>query len=189
MKACGVPASSKIPVGEKPRRAPRIPRIWVILGVMAGLVASVFFYGKEKEAQRRSRAFDGMKMFGLALIEFDQEFGAYPSDVTADDVGEDTGTELPLIGNEVMNQLRAFGDVGSLGILEEVARSEGSWMYFPGANQCSNPRFPLLVSPPIGGERYVLRVDNLVGVLTPGELDDLPEYLGPPVNFPNGSPD
>lgn len=161
-----------------------LARLLLIVVLMA---ASIFSVIKERQARHRSRVIEGMKQFGLALIEFDQEFGGYPSDRTAEDVKKGTGTDLPLTGEHVLNQLKAFGDGGSLGVIEEIGRADGGWTYFPGSNQCSNPAHPLLVSPPVDGKQMVLRIDNGIGVLGEGELDDLPEHICPPVTYPQGS--
>jgi hypothetical protein len=147
------------------------------------VVATVFVVRQER-AEHRTEVINVMRQFGMALLEFDQEFGGYPSDREADDVAERTGSELPLRGKDVLNQLRAFGLHNSMDLIDEIGREDGGWTYFPGWNQCSNPLCPILISPPIYGERIVLRVDNQVGVFSGNESYELPEFRYDPVVFP-----
>lgn len=185
MRACCGDESDEVPLAKRSRKGSRRARVvWLL--IIAGLAAAVYVI-REKRAEHRSEVVNAMKQFGLALLEFDQEFGGYPSDATAGDVAEDTGSELPMTGEDVLNQLKAFGVHGNMDVIEEIGRKDGGWIYVPGSNHCGDPGRPILVSPPINGERIVLRIDNSVDLLSEGELDDLPDHLSDPVVFPKGS--
>jgi hypothetical protein len=68
---------------------------------------------RQRKAADRTQAINNAKQVGLALLEFDQEYGSFPDDATAENVQESTGTELPITGpssaNDYFRQLIAFG--------------------------------------------------------------------------------
>ena len=60
----------------------------------------------------RTEAISNAKQVGLALLEFDQEYGSFPDDDTAEAVSESTGSTLNLSGNtsnDYFRQLIAYG--------------------------------------------------------------------------------
>lgn len=184
MKACSDADPDRVSLAAQPRKRSRRFRFACLLGIA---VLAVLVYGiREKRAEHRAEVANAMKQFGLALLEFDQEFGEYPSDAVADKVADATGSELPLTGEDVLNQLRAFGVHDTMGLIEEIGREDGGWTYVPGWNQCSNPLCPILISPPIYGERMVLRVDNGIGWFSKEESYDLPKFPYEPITFPGG---
>jgi hypothetical protein len=184
MKACHADGPGEIPVGSKTSVCSRRAKVVGLLLLVALVVASILFVIRQKQAEQRSRVMDGMKQFGLALLEFDQEFGGFPSDDTAEEVKDGTGTGLPLTGEHVLNQLKAFGGKNSLSVIDEIGRPDGDWLFFPESYRGSSPNSPILVSPPIGGDRVVLRIDNSVGRMSEGELENLPEDSYPRIRYP-----
>jgi len=82
----------------------------VIIAALAGLSAPMIL--RQRKAADRTQAINNAKQLGLALLEFDQEYGSYPDNDTAETVAESTGTDLNLSGNnsnDYLRQLIAFG--------------------------------------------------------------------------------
>ncbi|MFC7337991.1 type II secretion system protein [Haloferula chungangensis] len=82
----------------------------VIIAALAGLSAPMIL--RQRKAADRTEAINNAKQIGLALLEFDQEYGSFPDDDTAVDVEDSTGTDLNLSGgksNDYFRQLIAFG--------------------------------------------------------------------------------
>lgn len=154
---------------------------------------------EDQQAARRVGAMNNMKSIGIALLEFDNEYGSYPSEETAKDVREVTGTTFGFGGgtsNDYFRQLLATG-VKTEGIFqfgqpakgaddkfatdaEALAVGECDFAYLPGASASGDPGRPLVVGPlvpgkmefdpvPFGGKAVVLRADNSVTVLSINE--------------------
>ena len=82
----------------------------VIIAALAGLSAPVIL--KQRKAADRTEALNNVRQIGLALFEFDSEYGTFPDNNTAEDVKEATGTELSFNGNfsnDYFRQLIATG--------------------------------------------------------------------------------
>lgn len=82
----------------------------VIIAALAGLSAPVIL--KQRKAADRTEAISNAKQIGLALFEFDSEYGSFPDNNTAQDVKEATGTALDFGGqfsNDYFRQLIATG--------------------------------------------------------------------------------
>ena len=82
----------------------------VIIAALAGLSAPVIL--KQRKAADRTEALNNVRQIGLALFEFDSEYGTFPDNNTAEDVKEATGTELSFSGNfsnDYFRQLIATG--------------------------------------------------------------------------------
>jgi prepilin-type N-terminal cleavage/methylation domain-containing protein len=82
----------------------------VIIAALAGLSAPMIL--RQQKAAARTEAISNAKQVGLALLEFDQEYGSFPDNDTATTVAESTGTDLNLSGNtsnDYFRQLIAFG--------------------------------------------------------------------------------
>lgn len=82
----------------------------VIIAALAGLSAPMIL--RQRKAADRTQAINNAKQIGLALLEFDQEFGSFPDKSTATDVENATGTDLNLSGdtsNDYFRQLIAYG--------------------------------------------------------------------------------
>lgn len=87
----------------------------IVIGVFAGvvfLVLSAPMVIRCPKAANRTQAINNAKQVGLALLEFDQEFGSFPNDETAALIKKSTGTSLDLSGgssNALFRQLIAYG--------------------------------------------------------------------------------
>lgn len=82
----------------------------VIIAALAGLSAPVIL--KQRKAADRTEALNNIRQIGVALIEFDNEYGAFPDNNTAPEVKEATGTDLNFAGtfsNDYFRQLIAGG--------------------------------------------------------------------------------
>lgn len=82
----------------------------VIIAALAGLSAPMIL--RQQKAAARTEAINNAKQMGLALLEFDQEFGSFPDDTTADLVADATGYQGTLTGstsNDYFRQLIAYG--------------------------------------------------------------------------------
>ncbi|MGB6221077.1 type II secretion system protein [Haloferula sp.] len=82
----------------------------VIIAALAGLSAPMIL--RQRKAADRTQAINNAKQIGLALLEFDQEYGSFPDENTAETVTESTGTQLSFAGgksNDYFRQLIAFG--------------------------------------------------------------------------------
>jgi hypothetical protein len=152
----------------------------------------------EKLKELRLRMINNARQIGLALLEFETEYGSFPNEETAATVKAATRTEADLkatTANDCMFQLIAAGimhvdevfsqdkpgekkDTGSKPLmnLEKCA-----FAYLSGMNASGDPRRPLIVFPMIpgtglfdrkamGGKAVILRMDNSA-TLVPIEQD------------------
>lgn len=133
-----------------------------------------------------------LRQVGLALFEFDAEYGAFPDKEAAEDVKDATGTALRLgsaTSNEYFRQLIAsvartekifqFGapakpaDERINGAGEALAKGECDFAYLPGSAAASDPGTPVVLGPlvpgkmkfdpaPLAGKAVVLTVDGAV---------------------------
>jgi len=81
-----------------------------IIATLAGIATPMIL--NARKAGDRTQAVSNAKQVGLSLFDFDQEFGSFPDDDTAEEVVEQTGTDLNLSGgtaNDYFRQLIAFG--------------------------------------------------------------------------------
>ncbi|MBB5352779.1 prepilin-type N-terminal cleavage/methylation domain-containing protein [Haloferula luteola] len=82
----------------------------VIIAALAGLSAPMVL--RQRKAADRTQAINNAKQVGMYLIEFDQEFGSFPDNNTAQDVKDSTGSSLDFSGNksnDYFRQLIAYG--------------------------------------------------------------------------------
>ena len=128
---------------------------------------------RSKKASERVRAISNAKQVGLALLEFDQEYGSFPNASTAAKVKKDTRTSLDLSGgssNALFRQLIAYG-IQSEDIFY-TKHAEGSrkpdrvltagfalepgevgFSYVAGLDSSMNPGIPVLMTPMRTGTR------------------------------------
>lgn len=132
---------------------------WIACLVAAGLVAiagsaTVLRYKDEAD---RTEAINNAKRLNLALIDFDNEYGSFPSDETAKDDPAFAG----LTGPRVLKQLEAAGCVDDLDLLLGVSRDpKAKWYYFPGVSTSGDPGRPVLICPAMDDKVMVLRIDG-----------------------------
>ncbi|GAA5482773.1 type II secretion system protein [Haloferula sargassicola] len=82
----------------------------VIIAALAGLSAPMVL--RQRKAADRTQAINNAKQVGMYLIEFDQEFGSFPDNTTAQAVKDAMGTKLDLSGNtsnDYFRQIIAYG--------------------------------------------------------------------------------
>lgn len=132
----------------------------MIVAALVGLSAPMIL--RQRDAAERTVMISNMKQLHLALLEFDQEFGSFPSDATADAVADATGLDAGrLTGADVFKQFEVLG-IGEVDDLLSVnSRAEGGWIYFPGHKVSdANLDQVILISPTIRGEAVVLELDG-----------------------------
>lgn len=140
----------------------------------------------------RTRAVMKMRQIGLALFEFETEYGFFPSAQTAVTVKEATDYEGELgaeTANDCFFQLVAAGILNNVGIFQlgnegeprDPARKpvaadrleKCSFAYLPARNAAGHPGRPIVVAPlikgttlfdpkPFGGKAVILKRDNSV---------------------------
>ena len=119
----------------------------------------------------QTEAVSNARQIGLALFEFENEYGSYPDTSTISRVKERTETDLNLgakSSNDFFRQLLAAkmrqsekmfyakikgvrkADDDITGV-EALKKSECGFTYFLGANELINPGRPLVVTPTIPG--------------------------------------
>ncbi|RYD64448.1 MAG: DUF1559 domain-containing protein [Verrucomicrobiaceae bacterium] len=112
---------------------------------------------KQRQAADRTEAINHMKQLNLALIDFDSDYGSFPSDETAKDDPAFAG----LTGPRVLEQLEAAGCVEDLDRLLAVrGDSDAKWYYIPGVSTSGDPARPVLITPAVDGKVSVLRIDG-----------------------------
>lgn len=149
---------------------------------------------KIRNAQRakvlQAFAISNLRQIGLALFEFETEYGSFPDEKTAVAVKDATETKADLkaaTANDCFYQLIAAHiiETDRLFLLEPPVVKEGAgqkpltslekcaFSYFSGMSAAGNPGRPLVVAPLVkgkttfdpailGGRAVVLRVDNSV---------------------------
>ncbi len=119
-----------------------------------------------------SEAVNNARQIGLALFEFDSEYGKFPDSSTAAAVRRDTGTTLALpdrTSNDLFAQLLASGIAGSERLFYAKAKSmrradevfisdatilehgECAFAYISGLSTTGEPRTPVVFGPVIPG--------------------------------------
>jgi hypothetical protein len=149
--------------------------IWVvgllsIVGlILLGLSAPLVLRSRKKTDQ--TEAVNNARQIGMALYEFEAEYGKFPDATTIAEVRKKTGSLLPLqmkTSNDFFRQLIAAGIVQSEVIFyakisgckkpsmwsvpsEDLAKSECGFSYLAGQSSSGNPSRPLVVTPLIPG--------------------------------------
>ena len=125
------------------------------IAFLAGLAAPVIL--KQRQAADRVEAINNVKMLNLALIEFDNDYGSFPSDELAKKEPSFAG----FTGPGVLKQLEAAGCVKDLNHLLSVRGApDAKWYYFPGVSTSGDPARPVLITPAVGDKVVILRVDG-----------------------------
>jgi hypothetical protein len=152
--------------------------VFVVIA-LAGLSAPMIL--RCPKASERTWAISNAKQVGLALLEFDQEYGSFPDETTKAKVMKSTGTDLDLSGhssNAMFRQLIAFGvqseDIffapkhpecrkkpdNNISPGKALEAGEVGWSYMMlaggvGQNTSGNPGRPVLAAPmKIGTEQF-----------------------------------
>ena len=144
--------------------------------ILAGTLAFIAFpmvTRSRGKGSHRIEAINNLHQIGLALFEFDSEYGSFPSADTIADVREETGTDLELgdaSSNQLFRQLIATGlksekpyfcyrppparrpdDVVTKG--KALEPGECSWGYVAGLNSNFAPGTPIVFGPLVPGTR------------------------------------
>lgn len=141
------------------------------------LVFSDAFFGSRhhRNLWNRRAAINNARQIGLALFEFDAEFGQFPDGSTIAEVKKRTGTSLSLddsSSNMLFRQILAYGELKSEQPfwvrtpstpekpddrfdLDSTALQPGecSFAYITGLNSTDDSRTPLVVIPLLKGQR------------------------------------
>lgn len=141
-----------------------------ILIVLLGLTAPMTIRSRKKTDQ--TEAVSNARQIGLALYEFENEYGAYPNAGTGIAVQKATGTTLhfgaktsndffrQLIGGNFTQSEKMFYAPKTPGVrrpdeditgVEALKKGECGFAYFLGAKSTDNPRRPLAAAPMIPG--------------------------------------
>ncbi|MCH7226757.1 hypothetical protein [Haloferula sp. A504] len=168
-----VPATSASKT--KKSYSPSMVIVATVLLVILGFVTWPMI-GRQQAAAQRTTANNHLKQIGLCFLEFDQEFGAFPSEDTANAVKAATETDLNLQGtstNALFRQFIAYG-IQSEEIFwcrhpelprsrpdndidpgEALAPGEVGYSYLAGLKTDLNPGIPLAFAPmKIGTESF-----------------------------------
>jgi prepilin-type N-terminal cleavage/methylation domain-containing protein len=160
----------------------------VIIAALAGLSAPVIL--KQRKAADRTEAINNVKQINLALIDFDNDYGGFPDNQTAEDVKEATGSALNFGGtfsNDYLRQLIAAGNKSEkiFWCKTSFSPKKGDDIVAPGQaleageSTSGEPGRPVLVTPslkaqpnwefdpePYGDKAVVLRIDGSAKVET-----------------------
>ncbi|HEY1121105.1 MAG TPA: hypothetical protein VGE67_05875 [Haloferula sp.] len=158
---------------------------------------------RTRSAADRTEAINNIKQVNLALIDFDNDYGAFPHASTISTVKAATATTLALgnsSSNELFRQLIAAGNKSEkifwaktagtprkgndiLGA-DALKKGECAFTYIAGLSISSDPAAPVLMTPvipgtwkfdpkPFGGKAVVLRVDGSAKVETIDKNSDV----------------
>jgi len=100
----------------------------VIIAALAGLTAPMVIRQRKKADQ--TEAVNNAKQIGLAMFEFENAYGTFPDNTTADQVKENTGTQLTFAGGKSNDYFRQL-------IAAEISQSEA--MFYAKTNYTKKP--------------------------------------------------
>jgi len=156
------------------------------------------FFGQKKKADLME-AINNAKQIGIALFEFDTDYGAFPSEQTKATVEENAGVTLPeddKSSDSLFRQIFAAGITESERIfyanipgakrgdqaeaLKALGKGKNAFTYIAGLNSAGNIARPIVLCPvipgttkfdpkPFGGKALLLRIDQSVEVY---EIED-----------------
>ena len=148
--------------------------LWVvglISMVIITLLLSPFFIGHRHHHHGASESVNNARQIGMALFEFEAEYGKFPDATTINAVREATETLLPLgtkTSNDYFRQLIGSGIAqsepmfyakikgthkpdGRTDSADALAKGEVGFTYLAGLSAEGNPSRPLVVAPMIPG--------------------------------------
>ncbi|MBK1828143.1 hypothetical protein [Haloferula rosea] len=176
--------------------------LWIVMILLAiGVSLPLFLRRSCGDGMSRTMAISNARQVGLALLEFDQEFGKFPDESTVDAVLRGTGTDLDLAGqssNALFRQLIAYG-IQSEDIFhckhpravrpdniitpgEALKPGEVGFSYVAGLDSSQAAGLPLIAAPMkegttsfhedgFAGKVVVLRLDLSASALELGDAD------------------
>jgi hypothetical protein len=140
-----------------------------VVGILAGMTPPHVIRCPKNSVQ--TEAISNARQIGLAMFEFESEYGKFPDETTIAAVKSNTESKLPLgtkTSNDFFRQLIAsnmtqsermfYAKVDgvtkpddSIGGSAAIAKGECGFTYFLGATDTSNPNRPIVVTPMIPG--------------------------------------
>lgn len=169
------PDVSPPPPSEQARRSWRIGRaIWVVGTVSILLLFMLARFGlKSRRQPPQKDALSNARQIGMALFEFETEYGKFPDEDTIGKVASDTGTKMNLgrkSSNDFFRQLMASGITDWEGMFyanlkrgpgpDEITtghraleKGECGFTYLRGAKSTDHPMRPIVVTPMISGTK------------------------------------
>lgn len=165
------PASTAARLSQRKWKMLKVVGIVSVLGCMLLTAAPFLIYRRCRCGGPRVEAIHSLRQLGLALFEFETEYGGFPDATTSVRVSEATGSPLSMgtvSSNDFLCQLLASGIVASETMFfvrgpgmtgpdniftpgEALKKGECSFTYFLGATITDNPERPLVVAPMIAG--------------------------------------
>lgn len=144
---------------------------FVSLGILVLLVLTAPLILRRPSRGVQTEAVNNARQIGLALFEFETEYGKFPDATTVAAVRGKTGTLIPLgtkFSNDFFRQLLASGITtseqmfyaktgdtrkpdGLMAGSQALEKRECGFTYFLGATQSDTPSRPLVVAPMIPG--------------------------------------
>jgi len=141
------------------------------MGIVALLVLTAPLTLRSRKKPDQTEAVNNARQIGLALFEFETEYGRFPDATTIAVVQSKTGSHLPLgvkSSNDYFRQLLASGIAPSEQMFysknrdtrkpdslmagsQALEKRECGFTYFLGATQSDTPSRPLVVAPMIPG--------------------------------------
>lgn len=174
--------TSENPVRSRRRKHRR----WFTLiatGLLAGgVITAGCFWQQRRQRETETHNLSNMRQLGLALYDFDSDYGSFPNAETLATLNQTTGS--PLSEEAVKNpllQLQAAGITTDLENLLAAPRgAEGDWLYFPGTSTTGNPARVLMITPLIEGQRLAMRLDSTAAAPTQQQIEDAIRTANPP---------
>jgi len=145
---------------------------WILIGVIvAGGVVLLVFDKQRRERQDLIRMVSNVRQLGMALFEFETEYGKLPDETTIDVVKANSGTNLPLgteTSNDFFRQLIASGIATNESMfyvkipggkkpdnrmdgVHALEKGEVGYVWFRGGSVVGSPNRPLIAAPMIPG--------------------------------------
>lgn len=146
--------------------------LWIGGGSAVILLLLGLFFPRRRGPHNISQAVSNARQIGLALFEFESEYGKFPDSSTVAAVRRETGTTLALpdhTSNDLFAQLIASGIAGSEHLFYAKAKfmrrpdgvftsnatilehGECAFAYISGLSATSNPNTPIAFGPVIPG--------------------------------------
>ena len=166
---------------QPPRDAPAPPpseearkSVWFLIGTDLLMVGLIFFSPgckSQRKIDYQTADVSNSQQIGLALFEFENDYGTYPNSTTAAEIAAKTHTAIPLgttTSNDFFRQLIAGDYTRSEKMFyakidgihkpddvidgtEALKKGECAFTYLTGAKSGDNPLRPVVVAPMIPG--------------------------------------
>jgi hypothetical protein len=169
---------SDSPPSEIVQKSPKYHRrygmrkwVMVLMGCILIVAILPLFVGRKRSSSGDGEHVNNLRQIGLALFEFETEYGRFPDETTIDAVRTNTGSDLSLgtkTSNDFFRQLIASGIAqnetmfyakikgcrkpdNKMDGIHALEKGEVGFTWFKGATLKDNPSRPLVVAPMIMG--------------------------------------